>query len=38
MFIGQWLRSAPKPLCISAARLRARARAAASAGHTPASG
>ena len=33
MFIGQWLRSAPKPLCISAQTLRARARA----GRPPAS-
>jgi hypothetical protein len=28
MFIMQWLRSAEKPLCISAQTLRARARAA----------
>ena len=31
MFIGKWLRSAPKPECISAQTLRARARAFASA-------
>ena len=35
MFIGQWLRSAPKPACISAHRLRARARLGAEAGQTP---
>ena len=33
MFIGQWLRSALKPECISAQTLRARARALASWGH-----
>ena len=38
MFIGQWLRSAEKPLCISALTLRARARGFASAGQTPACG
>ena len=32
MFIGKWLRSAPKPECISAQTLRARARAFASCG------
>jgi len=31
-FIGSWLRSAPKPECISAAALRARARRPMSAG------
>jgi hypothetical protein len=36
MFIGQWLRSAPKPACISAHRLRARARRTRSAGQMPA--
>jgi hypothetical protein len=35
-FIVQWWRSAWKPECISAAAQRANARAAASAGHTPA--
>ena len=38
MFIGQWLRSAPKPLCISAHTLRARARARGSAGQSCFSG
>ena len=38
MFIGQWLRSWPKPLCISAQMLRARARAAIERGHRPCSG
>jgi hypothetical protein len=38
MFIGQAPRSAPKPLCISAHRLRARARAAWSRGHSACSG
>ena len=33
-----WRRSAPKPLCISAAIERAWARAAGSAGHSPAAG
>ena len=38
MFIGQWLRKAVKPLCISAHTLRARARAKRSLGHKPRSG
>ncbi len=38
MFMGQWLRRAVKPLCISAHRLRARARSATARGHTPAWG
>ena len=38
MFMGQWLRRAVKPLCISAHTLRARARAFASAGHSCLSG
>ena len=38
MFIGQALRSAAKPLCISAQMLRARARALASAGQSCLSG
>ena len=38
MLSGQWLRSAPKPACISAQTLRARARAFGSAGHRPACG
>ena len=38
MFIGHCDRSAPNPACISAARLRATARALGSAGQCPASG
>ena len=38
MFIGQWLRRAVKPACISAHRLRARARCIGSRGHSRNSG
>jgi hypothetical protein len=38
MFMGQWVRSEPKPECISAQTLRARARACRSAGHSCLSG
>ena len=38
MFIGQWLRSAEKPECISAQTLRARARAAVGAATGPCPG
>jgi len=38
MFMGQWLRRAVKPLCISAQRLRARARSVTDAGQMPAWG
>ena len=38
MFIGKWLRSAPKPECISAQTLRARARLLTSCGQSFLSG
>jgi hypothetical protein len=38
MFIGKWLRSAPKPECISAQTLRARTRMRVSAGQRRRSG
>ena len=38
MFMGKWLRRAPKPLCMSAHTLRARARVGTLAGHSFLSG